>query len=105
MTSMSDHVTLSLDEVRCLSIEVLQAGGLSPDHAEAIADVIHAAQRDECHSHGVYRLLGCIRSVKEGKVDPRAVPVVSDHARGIVRVDARYGFSPLAFQRGRPLLI
>ena len=46
MTSMSDHVTLSLDEVRCLSIEVLPAGGLSPDHAEAIADVIRAAQRD-----------------------------------------------------------
>jgi len=102
---MSDEVILSLDEVRRLSIDVLEAGGLSPDHAHAIAAVVHAGQRDECHSHGVYRLIGCVRSVKEGKVDPNAVPEVVDHAPALVRVDARYGFSPLAFERGKPLLV
>lgn len=102
---MTEEVTLSLDEVLRLSIDVLEAGGLSPEHARAIAAVVHAGQRDECHSHGVYRLLGCVRSVKEGKVDPHAVPEVVDHAPAVVRVDARYGFSPLAFERGRPLLV
>ncbi len=102
---MSDHVALSLPEVRDLSIAVLRAGGLSPAHAEAITEVVYAAQRDECHSHGVYRLLGCVRSVKEGKVDPEAVPVVSDVSPAIVRVDARFGFSPLAFATGKPLLV
>jgi len=102
---MSEDVTLSLDEVLRLSIDVLEAGGLSSDQARAIAAVIHAGQRDECHSHGVYRLLGCVRSVKEGKVDPNAVPEVVDHAPALVRVDARYGFSPLAFERGKPLLV
>ncbi len=102
---MSDHVALSLPEVRDLSIAVLRAGGLSPEHAEAITEVVYAAQRDECHSHGVYRLLGCVRSVKEGKVDPEAVPVVSDVSPAIVRVDARFGFSPLAFATGKPLLV
>jgi len=102
---MSDEVTLSLDEVRRLSIDVLEAGGLSPDHAQAIAAVVYAGQRDECHSHGVYRLIGCVRSVKEGKVDPNAVPEVVDHAPALVRVNARYGFSPLAFERGKPLLV
>lgn len=102
---MSEEVSLSLDEVRRLSIDVLKAGGLSPEQAEAIAAVIHVAQRDECHSHGVYRLLGCVRSVKEGKVNPNAVPDVVDHAPAIVNVDARYGFSPLAFERGKPLLV
>lgn len=102
---MSDHVVLSLEEVRNLSIAVLRAGGLSKEHSEAITEVVHAAQRDECHSHGVYRLLGCVRSVKEGKVDPHAVPVVTDQSPAIVRVDARFGFSPLAFFQGKALLV
>src|SRR3954452_18879324 len=102
---MSQEVSLSLDEVRRISIDVLKAGGLSQDHAEAIASVIYAGQRDECHSHGMYRLLGCVRSVKEGKVNSNAVPDVVDHAPAIVRVNAHFGFSPLAFERGKPLLV
>jgi LDH2 family malate/lactate/ureidoglycolate dehydrogenase len=102
---MSDQVILSLEEVRSLTIAVPRAGGLSEEHAGAISDVVCAAQRDECHSHGVYRLLGCVRSVREGKVDPHAAPVVTDRSPAIVRVDARYGFSPLAFSMGKPLLV
>lgn len=102
---MSEEVSLSLDDVRRISIDVLKAGGLSAEHAEAIAAVVYAGQRDECHSHGMYRLLGCVRSVKEGKVNPSAVPDVVDHAPAVVRVDAHYGFSPLAFERGKPLLV
>ena len=102
---MSEEVTLALDEVRRISIDVLKAGGLSDDHAHAIAEVVYAGQRDECHSHGMYRLLGCVRSVKEGKVNPKAIPDVLDHAPGVVRVDAHFGFSPLAFERGKPLLL
>ena len=102
---MSEEVTLPLDEVRRISIDVLKAGGLSDDHAHAIAEVVYAGQRDECHSHGMYRLLGCVRSVKEGKVNPNAVPDVVDHAPAVVRVDAHFGFSPLAFERGKPLLV
>jgi delta1-piperideine-2-carboxylate reductase len=102
---MNDEVTIALEDLRGLSVDILEAGGLSREHAEALADTVCAAQRDECHSHGVYRLLGCIRSVKEGKVVPDAVPAVTDHAPAIVRVDAKHGFSPLAFQAGRPHLV
>ena len=102
---MNEEVTLPLDEVRRISIDVLKAGGLSDHHAHTIAEIVYAGQRDECHSHGMYRLLGCVRSVKEGKVNPKAVPDVVDHAPAVVRVDAHFGFSPLAFERGRPLLV
>ena len=102
---MSEEVTLPLDEVRRISIDVLKAGGLSDDHAACHSEVVYAGQRDECHSHGMYRLLGCVRSVKEGKVNPNAVPDVVDHAPAVVRVDAHFGFSPLAFERGKPLLV
>jgi LDH2 family malate/lactate/ureidoglycolate dehydrogenase len=102
---MSEEVTLPLEEVMRISIDVLKAGGLSDGHAHAIAGVVYAGQRDECHSHGLYRLLGCVRSVREGKVNPKAVPDVVDHAPAVVRVDAHFGFSPLAFERGKPLLV
>ena len=55
---MSEEVTLPLDEVMQISIDVLKAGGLSDEHAHAIANVVYAGQRDDCHSHGLYRLLG-----------------------------------------------
>jgi len=42
-------------------------------------------------------LLGCIETLKAGKVIPDAQPEVFDQAPSIVRVDAGGGFSPLAF--------
>jgi LDH2 family malate/lactate/ureidoglycolate dehydrogenase len=104
-TSVQDDVTLSLGNVRRLSVGVLQANGMSKAHAAAIAEIVTAAERDECHSHGVYRLIGCVRSMKLGKVVPDAAPEVLDHAPSIVRVDARHGYSCLAFEIGAPLLV
>ncbi|OLF55585.1 Ldh family oxidoreductase [Pseudomonas chlororaphis] len=101
---MADLVTLSLAEVHELSLEVLTRHGLSDAHARAIAEVITQGQRDECHSHGLYRLLGCVRSLREGKVEPLAVPSVRSISAGVLEVDAHYGYSLLAFQTGLPLL-
>ncbi|MDO9416157.1 Ldh family oxidoreductase [Pararhizobium sp.] len=101
---MTDTVRLSMAEVRDLSLRILSNAGLSDAQAEAMTRVIAAGQRDECHSHGLYRLMGCARSVKEGKVDPVSVPEIHDPAPGIVKVDAKFGFSPLAFEMGLPIL-
>src|SRR5262249_25846026 len=102
---MTDEVTLSLEAVHALSVGVLLGAGFSRPHADAIARVVVAAQRDECHSHGVFRLLGCSRWVKQGRGVPDALPLVNDHAPGIVRVDACFGFSLLAFEAGSKPLI
>ncbi|NHT78104.1 Ldh family oxidoreductase [Rhizobiaceae bacterium CRRU44] len=101
---MTETVRLPLDEARALTVQALSRAGLSPEHCEALADTVMAGQIDECHSHGLYRVLGCVRSIREGKVNATAVPEVIDHAPGIVRVDAKHGFSPLAFRLGLPLL-
>lgn len=102
---MTDIVTLSLADVRRLSLDVLLRNGMSEAQAAAIAEVITAAERGECHSHGVYRLIGCVRSMTLGKVVRDATPEVIDHAPSIVRVDAQYGYSCLAFVLGMPLLL
>lgn len=98
-------VTLSLGEISSLSRGVLRGSGLDDANSNAIAEVVVAAQRDECHSHGLYRLLGCVHSVQNGKVNLVAVPIVRDVAPGIVKVDARFGFSPLAFEMGLPVAL
>ncbi|MGH6761794.1 MAG: Ldh family oxidoreductase [Phyllobacterium sp.] len=102
---MTDEITLSLDEAYQLSVDVLIANGFSVGHAEAIARTVSVCQRDECHSHGLYRILSCIRTRKLGQVVPDAEPDVVDHAPAIVRADAKGGFSLLALEKGKPLLI
>ena len=102
---MTDTISLSLDEVHALALQVLMHHGLSQAHATAIARVIVAGERDECHSHGVFRLLMCTRSLREGKVACHAEPVVSQRSAAVVAVDARFGFSPLAFEIGSQHLV
>ena len=98
---MSDLAHLTLDEVHALATEVFAARGVSQDHARAIADTVTAAERDDCKSHGLFRVPGYIKSVVSGKVTPDAVPTVQDLAPGVVQVDARNGFAPLALEAGR----
>lgn len=102
---MTDTVSLSLDEVHALALHVLTHHGLSAAHAQAIARVIVAGERDECHSHGVFRLLMCARSLQGGKVACHAEPRVTDRSAAIVAVDAQFGFSQLAFEIGSQHLV
>ena len=79
--------------------------GLSHAHVQAIARVIIAGQRDACQSHGVYRLISCVDAVRAGKVKLDVEPSVSATGGPMVQVDAQFGFSPLAFERGLPALV
>ncbi|MDK4201116.1 Ldh family oxidoreductase [Pseudomonas sp. HR1] len=92
------------EDLQHLAEEVLAAQGFSQPQGAAIAAMMVAGQRDDCASHGIYRLLGIVKTLKAGKVVPDAEPTVEDVAPAIVRVDAGGGFSPLAFETGLPLL-
>lgn len=102
---VTDTVRLSVDEVRSLAVQVLTHNGMSSAHARAIAEVIAAGERDECHSHGVYRLLVTTHTLRQGKVSGTAEPVVHDRSSSIVAVDARFAFSQLAFEVGSEQLV
>jgi LDH2 family malate/lactate/ureidoglycolate dehydrogenase len=96
---------LSLAEAEALALQVLTHHGLSSAQATAMARVMVAGERDECHSHGLYRLLMCTRTLREGKVACHAEPVVSQRSAAVVAVDAQLGFSPLAFEVGSQHLV
>ncbi|WP_271410332.1 Ldh family oxidoreductase [Pseudomonas sp. Q1-7] len=102
---MSDLINLGLDQVHALAMRALTHNGMGEDHARAIAETITQGQRDECHSHGLYRVLVCVHSLRSGKVDPLAQPTLSQPAPAIVSVDAHQAYSLLAFQKGLPKLV
>ena len=92
---------LSLAEVHALASRCLAANGCDAENARAVADTITAAERDVCLSHGLFRLPGYVASLRSGKADGKARPVVEDLAPAVVRVDGRGGFAPLALEAGR----
>lgn len=103
-----DHdatVALTLEEVDSLARRVLTAHGLRGDHVGAVARTIVAGERDGCASHGIYRLLVAVNTLKLGKVDPEIEPVVTTPKPGLVRVDAGGAFAQLAIERALPTFV
>ncbi|MFV3384440.1 Ldh family oxidoreductase [Pseudomonas sp. NY15364] len=95
---------LTLTEAHELAADILRHAGFSEAFVQAIATTVTAGERDGCKSHGLWRLLGIVRTLKAGKAVPDAEPQVFDQAPSLVRVDACGGFSQLAFAAGLPLL-
>lgn len=98
-------VPLSLDAAAVLVSDILVHAGFSAGHVRTLTETIVAGERDGSPAHGLYRTLVCVHSLRSGKVAGDAEPVVHDQAPSIVRVDARGGFSLLAFDAGLPHLI
>lgn len=85
---------------------ILRKAGLNPLQAGAVARVIVAGERDACKSHGIYRIEGVLRTIRAGKARMDAVPeILPGTASGIVKVDAKGGFSNAAGEIGLPALV
>jgi LDH2 family malate/lactate/ureidoglycolate dehydrogenase len=100
-----DVVELTLGEIEALSRRILSRHGLSAPQVEAVTRTIMAGERDECASHGVYRLIVCTATIAKGRVALDADPVATSVAPALARVDAGGGFAQLAFERGLPMLV
>lgn len=102
---MSETSYISVAELEARVRRIFETCGVSASAATAVARVITAGERDACKSHGLHRVGGCLRVLKAGKVDPTAVPVVDDARGPLVRVNAKGGFHPLAYEAARETLI
>ena len=92
---------LSLDDVHALSMAALTACGADKENAEAVTHFMWAAERDSCHSHGLFRLPGYAASLKSGKVNGKSRPTVEDLAPAAIRCNGDNGFAPMALKVGR----
>jgi len=102
---MTARTRLSLDNVHELSMRALTASGADEENAKAVTDVMWAAERDSCHSHGLFRLPGYCASLRSGKVNGKARPKVEDLAPAAIRVDGDNGFAPIGLETGRMPLV
>jgi delta1-piperideine-2-carboxylate reductase len=93
---MADTVHLSLDDAHALALGALTASSFSDDQARAVADTVIAAERDECTSHGLFRIPFHVKALQNTDVNTRAVPELADRAPRVLHVDAEFGFAPLA---------
>lgn len=91
---------MSLTEVHAIATQILEGHDVSPEQARAVADTVTNAERDECRSHGLFRIPGYVKSAVSGKVDGHAIPVVNHLAPAVVQVDAKRGYAPLALEVG-----
>lgn len=97
---MTDAVRMTLEQAQALSVAVLRSNGFAEVHAQAIARTVVAAERDECRHHGLFRLPFYVRAVRSGQASGDAEPSLDQLAPAVVRVDAHFGFAPLALERG-----
>ncbi|MBJ3774058.1 Ldh family oxidoreductase [Acuticoccus mangrovi] len=102
---MTDSVRMSLAQVHDTARRLLLAQGFSEPHAEAIANTVTAAERDECRHHGLFRIAFYVNALKAGQASGEAEPTLTDLAPAIVRVDGHNGFSPLPLERGHAPLV
>ncbi|WP_135450398.1 Ldh family oxidoreductase [Tabrizicola caldifontis] len=96
---------MSIPALRDRIDAILRRAGMNDIQARALATVIAAGERDACKSHGIYRIEGVLRTLKAGKVNGNAHPMLHPGEGPIVRVDACGGFSSPAFEMGLPLLV
>ena len=96
--------TIRLTELKTECIKALKNTGCDDANADAIAGTVCAAERDHCHSHGVFRMPGYLKSIRNGKAKPDAKPAWSKIAPGVIRGDGDNGFAPLSLKLMGPEL-
>jgi delta1-piperideine-2-carboxylate reductase len=104
-TGSADFISYKLEDIESLCISILTRHGLSEEQARALSKVLAAGERDECRSHGVYRIPGCVKTVKSPKFQPHAVPELAPLKGPVLRIDAKFGFSCLALEMATPELV
>lgn len=105
MNDTAELRSYSVDALQSIVTSIFLKAGLSSAQAAAVARTITAGERDNCKSHGIYRIEGNLRTLKAGKVNGEAEPQLVDDGTAVLRVDAACGFSPLAFEIGAPALV
>lgn len=101
----SDEIVLPEKQLFGLTQDFLIAGGLCEAQAAALASLLVKAQRDGCLSHGLQRLPGTLETMAHPAFNRQADPVAVELTPAVIRIDADFGFSALAVERGLPQLI
>jgi (2R)-3-sulfolactate dehydrogenase (NADP+) len=98
-------VQMTLDKIDALALSALIAAGASEVQARPLAAAVAAAEADGIASHGLAYVPTYCEHLRCGKVDGKAVPVVSKPKPALIVVDAKSGFAHPAIDAGFEQLI
>lgn len=87
------HLAISTAHAKDLVVSILERHNTSSENALNVANALVAAEIDGQHGHGLSRLPSYASQSLSGKVDGKAVPLVSKRKPAAVRIDAMNGFA------------
>lgn len=102
---MTTDVRLPENNLLALATDFLLSHGLNEPQAHSLARILVHAQRDGSLSHGLQRLPGTLDTMRHPRFNRHAAPVPQSISPAVVRIDAQFGFSCLAAERGIEALI
>ena len=79
--------TLTGQQIRAIAYHVMVAAGAPEESAKIVADHLADANLSGHDSHGLLRVPDYVRVIEEGRLDPRAQPVVAFEDKAVARVD------------------
>ncbi|MGA0565137.1 Ldh family oxidoreductase [Ancylobacter sp. VNQ12] len=92
-----DMLDLAPDVARDFARRALEAVGAHPAMARSLAEATVAAELRGRASVGFAHLTDYVESLKAGRIDGRAAPVVSSPAPALIEVDVKGGIAQLGF--------
>lgn len=78
-------------DLKARTSEICEAGGISADDAEMIADVLVTTDMRGIHSHGVVRLARYLDCIRAGGIKPKAEPLTLSESANSLMVSADGG--------------
>lgn len=93
---------VTIEQLEALSEQILASYDVSPPQRRAITETLVTAQKDECHSHGVWRLIEVVKNIENDRLNPDAKPKITLDEGAVMRIDADMGAAPYAFSIALP---
>jgi 3-dehydro-L-gulonate 2-dehydrogenase len=105
MNTNQNVLRIPADQMKAEFFRILIRLGFATERAYRCAEIFTQNSVDGVYSHGVYRFPRFITKVREGRVKPEAVPVLTHRAGSIEQWDGRLGPGPLnaVFATGRAM--
>lgn len=94
------NVRVSVEEAFDLVFRCVRNNGCDHENSSAIAEVVTAAERDGCRSHGLFRVPGYVTSLRNRKVNGCARPSICQNSASVTKIDGYRGYAPLALKVG-----
>ena len=96
----SDKRHVTPEDANIFVQAVLQGNGVSKEHSEIIAKCLVAADLRGVDTHGVNRIPSYMARIRQGVLDPRAQPTLTETTPVIAQVDAHNSFGFVAAHMG-----